>query len=102
MVDAFNNKIGKTNMNQWTTEEINEFKQEVAGAGGDTGTFLESIAAENPAARTAQQDTNRIMQAAQKAWQATQNAAGQIGPAIEEGVQDIEEECGGGGCIPPL
>lgn len=89
-------------MNQWTTEEISEFKEEVANAGGDTGTFLESLAAETPTNRTAGQDTSDIMQAAQKAWQATQNAASQIGPAIGEGVQDIGEECGGGGCIPPL
>lgn len=94
------NKSGKQ-MSEWGPDEINEAKQEVANAGGDTGAFLESIAADNPAARTAQQDTSDIMQAAQNAWQATKNAASQIGPAIQEGVEDIEEECGGGGCIPP-
>jgi hypothetical protein len=88
-------------MSEWGETEINEAVKEVQSAGGDTGAFLESIAAENPTVRTVQQDTSDVMAAAQSAWQATKNAASQVGPAIEEGVEGIEEECGGGGCIPP-
>ena len=90
-------------MSVWGEAEINEAKQLVASDGGDTGAFLKDIAAENPGARTAQQDIGEIMQAGQKAWQATQgvlNAIENSGAVQEAGEFDRDvitpalQECG--------
>jgi hypothetical protein len=86
-------------MSEWGEKEINEAVEEVRNAGGETEKFLQSIAAENPAARTIQQDTSDVMNAAKGAMQAVQES-----PAVEEiwnlGEQ-VYDECGGGpGCIP--
>lgn len=88
-------------MSQWTKADIEKAVQEVRSAGGDPGKFLTDIAEENPTVQTVEADIQDVMTAAENAWQATQNAAGKVLPAIEEGVEEIEEECGGGGCIPP-
>jgi hypothetical protein len=55
-----------------------------------------------PAARTLADDIKPIMDAAKSAIQAVEGVAQKVGPALEEGAEEIEEECAGGGCIPPL
>jgi ABC-type transporter Mla subunit MlaD len=75
--------------------------QEVRSAGADTGKFLSDIAEENPTMRTVQQDVGAIWNAAENVYNATRQAASQVGPAIEEGVETVEKACEGGpACIP--
>jgi hypothetical protein len=86
-------------MAEWGEAEINEAKQLVANDGGDTGSFLKDIAAENPGARTAQQDIGDIIQAGQKAWQGIQSNSSvqQIEQGAEwlnESVIETEQETG--------
>lgn len=99
IVDQVNKLSGKNSMAEWGEAEINEAKQLVANDGGDTGAFLKDIAAENPGARTAQQDIGDIIQAGQKAWQGIQSNSSvqQIEQGAEwlnESVIETEQETG--------
>jgi RHS repeat-associated protein len=89
-------------MSQWTQQDVEKAVEEVRSAGGDVKAFTESIAENNPGARTLSDEIKPIMDAAKSALQAVEDFAAKVGPAVEEGVEEIEEECAGGGCIPPL
>jgi len=101
IVDKVKAETGR-DMSQWTKEDIAKAQEEVRNAGGDTGQFLKDIAEENPAMRTVQSDTQDIMNAAEKAFDAARSVAGEIGSGIAEGAEDIKEACDGGpGCMIP-
>jgi uncharacterized protein (UPF0335 family) len=87
---------------QWNDGDIEKAVEEVRSAGGDVKAFTDEISSLNPSARTLADDIKPIMDAAKSAIQAVEGVAQKVGPALEEGAEEIEEECAGGGCIPPL
>jgi len=88
-------------MSQWTPQDTETAIEEVRNAGGDVKAFTDSLAENNPGTRTLADDIKPIMDAAKSAIQAVESAAEKAGPAIEEGIEDVEQTCAEGGCIPP-
>jgi hypothetical protein len=85
-------------MSQWNEADIEKAVGEVQNAGGDVENFLTHIAENNPTARTVSADVQDIMSAAKSAVDAARGVANTIGPAVEEGVEEVEQ-CGPA-CIP--
>ena len=87
---------------QWNEEDIEKGKAAVQSAGGSVKDFTDVLKQLNPSSRGLGDDTSELMNDAKAAFQAIEGAAAKIAPEAEELMQDIEEECAGGGCVPPL
>jgi len=89
-------------MSNWTQQDIETAVDEARSAGGDVKAFTDSIAQNNPNARTLADDIAPIMEEAKSALKAVEGFIEKEGPALEEVIENIEQECAEGGCIPPL
>ena len=105
IIDDVKQTTGR-DMSQWTKDDIELAVEEVRNAGGDTGKFLTDIAQENPTVKNAAGEQIFIATRYGGGLEvpehdASRQAAGAVEADIENVIEDVEEECGGGGCIPP-